>query len=109
LLVNCATNPIVVDAFNDSLTNRPTLGSGIAVAFTDEAPRELKSLVAAAPGDSLNIQIHSSNLQANKEPSEPNIVGNAGGKSVWWQWTAPRSENHHGWQQLRYIARRVHR
>lgn len=28
---------------------------------------------------------------ASKEPSEPNHAGNAGGKSVWFRWTAPAS------------------
>ena len=30
-----------------------------------------------------------SNLGANKETGEPSHNGNAGGKSVWWTWTAP--------------------
>lgn len=29
------------------------------------------------------------NLNASKETGEPSHAGNAGGKSVWWQWTAP--------------------
>ena len=29
------------------------------------------------------------NTEATKEPGEPNHVGNVGGKSVWWSWTAP--------------------
>ena len=29
------------------------------------------------------------NALATKEHGEPNHAGNAGGKSVWWQWTAP--------------------
>ncbi len=32
-----------------------------------------------------------SNVGASKEAGEPNHVGNAGGKSVWWTWTAPTS------------------
>jgi hypothetical protein len=31
------------------------------------------------------------NVGATKESGEPNIVGNSGGKSVWWTWTAPAS------------------
>lgn len=31
------------------------------------------------------------NRLSNKEASEPNHAGNAGGKSVWWTWTAPKS------------------
>jgi hypothetical protein len=29
------------------------------------------------------------NVDATKEPGEPTPVGNIGGKSVWWSWTAP--------------------
>ncbi len=32
-----------------------------------------------------------SNVNATKEAGEPNHADNAGGKSVWWQWTAPTS------------------
>jgi len=38
-----------------------------------------------------NIRVRSSNLAAIKEPGEPDIAGNPGGKSVWWQWQAPRT------------------
>lgn len=31
------------------------------------------------------------NVGATKEPGEPNHAGNAGGKSLWWTWTAPVS------------------
>ncbi len=31
------------------------------------------------------------NVNATKETGEPNHGGNAGGKSVWWKWTAPSS------------------
>jgi len=33
------------------------------------------------------------NVNATEETSEPNHAGNAGGKSVWWSWTAPNSGN----------------
>ncbi len=33
-------------------------------------------------------QVTASNLGATKEPGEPNHGGNAGGRSVWWTWTA---------------------
>ncbi len=32
-----------------------------------------------------------SNSGASKETGEPNHAGNAGGRSLWWQWTAPTS------------------
>src|SRR5437870_4758652 len=31
------------------------------------------------------------NVDATKEPGEPDHAGNIGGKSVWWSWTAPFS------------------
>ena len=34
-----------------------------------------------------------SNALATKETGEPNHGGNAGGKSVWWSWTAPAAGN----------------
>ncbi|MBV9468319.1 MAG: hypothetical protein JOZ57_03680, partial [Abitibacteriaceae bacterium] len=33
------------------------------------------------------------NVQATKEPGEPNHAGNPGGRSVWYAWTAPASGN----------------
>ena len=33
-------------------------------------------------------RIRASNVGAGKEPGEPNHGGNAGGRSVWWSWTA---------------------
>jgi hypothetical protein len=33
--------------------------------------------------------VFSLNRGATKEPGEPNHAGNAGGKSLWWSWTAP--------------------
>ena len=36
-----------------------------------------------------NINVTGWNANATKEASEPNHAGNAGGKSVWWSWTAP--------------------
>jgi hypothetical protein len=38
-----------------------------------------------------NISITTSNVGASKEIGEPNHAGCAGGKSVWWTWTAPVS------------------
>jgi hypothetical protein len=36
-----------------------------------------------------NGRVESSNEGATKEPGEPDHAGDAGGNSVWWQWTAP--------------------
>jgi hypothetical protein len=71
--VNCSLGPVILDSFNDSFTNRPTL----------KPP--------PPPDPLLNVRVRSSNLAATKEPGEPDIAGNPGGKSVWWQWLAPIS------------------
>ena len=56
------------------------------------------NLVAAPPNDSFTNRITISgaaavvtgyNVNASKEPGEPAHAGNAGGRSVWWTWTAP--------------------
>ncbi len=39
-----------------------------------------------------NILTTASNVGATKEPGEPHHAGNAGGASVWWEWTAPSSD-----------------
>lgn len=37
----------------------------------------------------LPAELAGTNVAANKEGGEPNHAGNAGGRSVWWRWTAP--------------------
>src|SRR5256885_1371026 len=37
------------------------------------------------------IATNGSNVGATKESGEPDHAGAAGGKSVWWSWTAPQS------------------
>lgn len=36
-----------------------------------------------------NVTVSGGNVGAGREPGEPTIAGNAGGRSVWWTWTAP--------------------
>ncbi len=36
-----------------------------------------------------SVSVSGSNANATKESGEPSHAGNAGGKSVWWSWTAP--------------------
>jgi hypothetical protein len=71
--VNCLSGPINQDSFNDNFVDRGLL---------DPPP---------PPDPLLNVKVRSSNLDAVKEPSEPDIAGNPGGKSVWWRWPAPVS------------------
>jgi hypothetical protein len=35
------------------------------------------------------VEVISSNLEATKEPGEPDHAGKIGGRSVWWSWQAP--------------------
>jgi hypothetical protein len=60
---------------------------------------QLQLLIQAQPANDMfanriiltgaNIVATGSNVGATKEPGEPDHAGNAGGASVWWQWTAP--------------------
>lgn len=43
----------------------------------------------ARPSSASSITFVANNVDATKETGEPNHAGNAGGKSVWWNWTAP--------------------
>jgi large repetitive protein len=44
----------------------------------------------ALPLSGTNLSVASSNLGFTKEPGEPYHAGNYGGKSIWWNWTAPK-------------------
>lgn len=44
---------------------------------------------AAALISGTNAAVTGSNINATKEPGEPDHAGNPGGKSVWWYWLAP--------------------
>jgi subtilisin-like proprotein convertase family protein len=46
---------------------------------------------AGAPISGTTGSIHGNNAAATKESGEPNHAGNAGGHSVWYNWTAPSS------------------
>ncbi len=43
----------------------------------------------AKPSSVSSITFVANNVDATKQTGEPNHAGNAGGKSVWWNWTAP--------------------
>jgi hypothetical protein len=68
--------------------------------FAPSTSPPLAQNVTAAPNDAFASRISlagssvtatGSNVGATKETGEPNHVGNAGGRSVWWTWTAPFS------------------
>jgi uncharacterized repeat protein (TIGR01451 family) len=75
----------VSDSRSGSLPLFPRLNIGQAV-------RPLNDLFANAAVLTGNAgSAAASNVDASKEAGEPNHAGNIGGKSVWWQWTAPAS------------------
>jgi HYR domain-containing protein len=90
VLVDCSTGMVIFDSFNDGFTNSPPLGGGGGGGF---AARRLDAAVGGNPaGDQpAIIRVRVPNLDATKEPGEPDHAGNPGGKSVWWRWVAPRS------------------
>jgi hypothetical protein len=83
VLVDCATGTVIADSFNDSFTNSPSLGGG-------GGPGRPEGDDPADPHPTI-IRVRVPNVEATKEPGEPDHAGNAGGKSVWWRWLAPRS------------------
>ncbi|MFO1477402.1 MAG: Ig-like domain-containing protein [Verrucomicrobiota bacterium] len=42
------------------------------------------------PGGVASINLNATNSYATKQPGEPNIAGNSGGRSVWWSYTPTR-------------------
>lgn len=50
-------------------------------------PNDLFADRATLPG--MNTSANASNVNATKEPGEPNHAGDSGGRSLWWTWTAP--------------------
>jgi hypothetical protein len=85
VLVDCATHAPVPPSGND-LFGAPILlgggGAGFQAGFRPAADSTLQV-----------IQTTAFNCEAGKESGEPDLAGNAGGKSLWWQWQATRS----GW------------
>jgi hypothetical protein len=79
-----ATYQIAVDGY-DGATGNITLN----VALTPTGPANSFANRTALSGSSVTVS--GTNVNATKEAGEPNHVGNIGGKSVWWTWTAPTS------------------
>jgi uncharacterized repeat protein (TIGR01451 family) len=88
---------------SETLTQTQTRLTGSGVMITDSRngiikPR-LNLLAAARPANDLFANRSSitgtsgsasgTSLLATKETGEPNHVGNSGGSSIWWKWTAP--------------------
>ncbi len=62
-------------------------------AATAGAPPANDNFASAVTLTGTSASVPGTNLNATKETGEPNHGGNAGGKSVWWKWTAPSSGN----------------
>lgn len=96
---------VLAQAFpGDSITTRLArlTGNGVSVTDSRNGLAKPRLNLLAAQGAPANDAFASAatlggltgsatgwNLNAGKEASEPEHAGNAGGKSVWWQWTAP--------------------
>jgi len=94
ILVDCATHTPLPPSPNDSFGHPTVLTNGgpasLAAALANNA-----ALAVAAPGKpgTQVLLAEGFNCEATKEPGEPAIAGNAGGKSVWWLWQSTIS----GW------------
>ena len=60
----------------------------VSVETTDDIPPN-DFFAARTVLTGTNIAAIGTSTFATKEPGEPNHAGNAGGKSLWWSWTAP--------------------
>src|SRR5439155_685200 len=68
------------------------LVAGLVVALPAYATAPNNDNFAAAQAISgTSGSVTGTNVEATKEAGEPNHAGNAGGKSVWYSWTAPAS------------------
>jgi hypothetical protein len=66
--------------FTGSTSN--TLSQQVGVPAND-------AFASSIPLTGLTVSTTGTNVNATKEVGEPNHAGNAGGVSVWWNWTAP--------------------
>jgi hypothetical protein len=57
------------------------------------APPTNDNFASAGTLSGSTVSANGTNLNATKESGEPNHGGDAGGKSVWWNWMAPSSGN----------------
>lgn len=81
------TYQIAVDGFGASSGNI-TLNSSFVAA---PLPPANDNFANASTLSGMSATATGANQTATKESGEPNHAGNAGGRSVWWTWTAPVS------------------
>lgn len=90
----CLDSPIVTDASEDLLdsefiTNTPEGYVWLELEFTPAPENDDFANRHRLTGT--RVAIDTSNAGATKEPGEPDHLGNPGGSSVWFSWTAPAS------------------
>jgi hypothetical protein len=56
---------------------------------SDVAPNDNFGNSASIPANAFIVSVSGTNRIASREPGEPVIAGNAGGRSIWYNWTAP--------------------
>ena len=84
---NVSGNLTITDALHGSL-NKSIPVSGTVTPVTGPVNNNFAN---RTPISGALATMTGSNVGATKESGEPNPVGNSGGKSVWWTWTAPSS------------------
>jgi hypothetical protein len=90
-LVDCVTHVPVAPSPNDNFGNPIILGNpGAGGLFA--APKVIAEHASVAQ----IIRTKGFSGAASKEPGEPDIAGNLGGKSIWWRWNALDS----GWVSI---------
>src|SRR5262249_48342802 len=68
------------------------LVAGLMVGASPQAAPINDNFACATVVSGSSVSVTGSNVGATKEAGEPNIVSySAGGRSVWWTWTAPAS------------------
>jgi hypothetical protein len=87
--VNVRTNTADASGFLDFLlTDAATYPWRFYRAASLLPPND--DFAGAAPVMSTPAQLSASNFYATREDGEPAHIGDAGGRSLWWRWTAPQ-------------------
>jgi len=76
---------------NSSLRRIAVTLSGLLAAFSAIAQPANDNFANAWVLSGAVVTTNGTTAQATKEPGEPNHAGNAGARSVWFTWTAPKS------------------
>jgi hypothetical protein len=65
------------------------LSLAVALPAATAAPPANDAFASAQPIEGTSGVVSGSNVEATRESDEPRHAGNAGGRSVWYRWTAP--------------------